>query len=352
MNSTPRYQDDEMVEAARRSVAAAEEASQAAETDPATPEAVRKLTLRVVQEAMAVLVFAESSPRNRRRQSVGEFTSLLGEELKEAAEESFNEGKRYAERTLRQAKSLIEDHFQIDEAFRMLGPLRQDSNLARDVHDWFNLVALVPVIILNFSNWSCSDLRTVCGILGGVSVTEIWHGEAFLLFWWTTLAYFVLDILWMLILPQCVKSPKVILQHHFATIGYIIVPYIRPRYGYLMGSCMIVEVNTWFLIARRSFNKKGDKMFQPGVPLLKSLRLLAVSSCFYMSWFAIRLFFYPYLLIVIVQEWLKLSNEIGSLINIMTITPFMQLIFIFLNIKWTIDLIRSKLKGRGPGKGL
>ena len=41
------------------------------------------------------------------------------------------------------------------EAFRMLGPLRQDSNLARDMHDWFNLLALLPVIYLNLRNWCC-----------------------------------------------------------------------------------------------------------------------------------------------------------------------------------------------------
>jgi len=270
--------------------------------------------------------------------------------VKEAAEESVQEGIKYAERTIRKAKSLVEDHFQIDEAFRMLGPLRQDSNLARDMHDWFNLVALVPVIVLNLRNWSCSQ-GAFCGLLSS-ALPSLWHGEVFIAFWWITFMYFVIDVMWMIVLPGCVRSPKVIIQHHVATIGYIMIPYLRPQYGWLMGACMLVEVNTWFLIARRSFNKNGDKPFTTGVALQKSVRLLLVSLCFYVSWFVIRLGFYPYLLVVIVLEWYKYSVQVGTPVNIIAITPIMQCIFIFLNIKWTTDLIRSKLKGRGASKGL
>mmetsp|Transcript_44808 Transcript_44808/g.100628 ORF Transcript_44808/g.100628 Transcript_44808/m.100628 type:complete len:370 (-) Transcript_44808:109-1218(-) len=343
----------ELMDAVRRAVDAAEQAQQAAELDPQTPQAVRALTARVLEESQSILSRVSASPRAmKKRQSLREFTTLLGEEVKEAAEESMAEGMEYAERSLRKAKSIIEDHFHVDEAFRMLGPLRQDSNLARDVHDWFNLLALLPVIFLNFGNWRCMS-TPVCGVLTGeYAITKVWHGESFQIFWWTTFAYFVIDVLFVLLLPQCVRSPKVIVQHHVATIGYIFIPKLRPEYGWLMGACMIVEVNTWFLIARRSFNKNGDKMFSRGVTLVKSLRLLLVSSFFYVSWFVIRLGFYPYLLVVILGEWYAESKRIGSPFNLIAITPVMQCIFIFLNIKWTIDLIRSKLKGRGTSKGL
>mmetsp|Transcript_93246 Transcript_93246/g.241002 ORF Transcript_93246/g.241002 Transcript_93246/m.241002 type:complete len:368 (-) Transcript_93246:50-1153(-) len=349
--------DGYFLDAARRAVSAAEEANQAAADDPLTSQKVKDLTARVLEEAQQCLGAIVASPRRktsgkRERQTIAEFTTLLGEEVKEAAEESVQEGIKYAERTLRQAKSLIEDHFQIDEAFRMLGPLQQDSNLARDVHDWFNLVALLPVIAFNFTNWSCRTVA-MCGLFSGrFSLPALWHGETFLMFWWTTLAYFIVDIVFVLLLPHCVRSPKVIMQHHFATIGYIMVPKLRPQYGWLMGACMVVEVNTWFLIARRSFNKKGDKMFMNGVCLSKSLRLLVVSSCFYVTWFVIRLGFYPYLMLVIIKEWWQYSEQVGTPINLIMITPIMQLIFIFLNIKWTVDLIRSKVKGGGIKKGL
>lgn len=343
----------DVVGAARRAVRAAIEAREAAEADPTTSDTVRHLTLRVQQESQAVLDAVESSPRGSltQRQSFAEFTTLLGAEVKEAAEESVQEGIKYAERSWLKAKSLIEDHFHVDEAFRMLGPLHQDPNLARDVHDWFNLVALLPVVVLNFFNWRCHSTASFCGF-GIYSVPDLWHGEAFQIFWWVTFAYFVTDVLFVVLVPGCVRSPGVIVKHHVATLGYIFVPKLRPQYGWLMGACMIVEVNTWFLIARRSFNKKGDKMFMPGVSLVKSLRLCVVSSCFYISWFVIRLGVYPYLLVVIIREWWKETQRVGTPLNLIAITPVMQCIFIFLNVKWTLDLIRSKMKGRGPGKGL
>mmetsp|Transcript_15887 Transcript_15887/g.43532 ORF Transcript_15887/g.43532 Transcript_15887/m.43532 type:complete len:350 (+) Transcript_15887:55-1104(+) len=340
------------VSAARRAVAAAEEAFEAATSDPQTPSSVYTLTKKAVEESRALLSVVESSPRtSRQRQSFAEFTTLLSEEVVEAGAEKLIEAKRNAERTMRKAKSLIEDHFHIDEAFRMLGPLSQDSNLARDVHDWFNLIALLPVIIFDCINWGCAPGQ-FCGLFTPPYVTNLWHGEAFQAFWWTTFSYFVIDLGWMFLLPNCVRSPGVIVKHHVATLGYICVPYLRPEYGWLMGACMIVEVNTWFLIARRSFNKKGDKPFTTGVPLSKSLRLLIVSTCFYVTWFVIRLFIYPVLLLVILNEWWKYSVRVGTPLNLIAITPIMQCVFIFLNIKWTIDLIRSKLKSKGPTKGL
>mmetsp|Transcript_19368 Transcript_19368/g.56223 ORF Transcript_19368/g.56223 Transcript_19368/m.56223 type:complete len:353 (-) Transcript_19368:78-1136(-) len=350
----PPADESDVREAARRAVVAAEEANKAAQADPKTPPAVRSLTTRALQESREVLAMASASPRAwKKRQPFLEFTTMLGEEVKEAAEDTVHEGMVYAERTLRKARSMIEDHFHVDEAFRMLGPLRQDSNLARDVHDWFNLVALLPVIVFNIGNWRCGSLSPFCGVpVGTHSLTELWHGEAFLIFWWTTVAYFVVDVLFVLLLPHCVRSPKVIVQHHVATLGYIMVPKLRPEYGWIMGACMSVEVNTWFLIARRSFNKNGDKMFTRGVPLVKSLRLILVSTSFYVSWFVIRLGFYPYLLVVILGEWYSESRRVGTPLNIIAITPVMQCIFIFLNIKWTIDLFRSKMKGRGNSKGL
>mmetsp|Transcript_68818 Transcript_68818/g.108513 ORF Transcript_68818/g.108513 Transcript_68818/m.108513 type:complete len:353 (+) Transcript_68818:62-1120(+) len=344
--------DHKLVSAARRAVAAAMEANEAAHADDLTPTAVKGPLERVLQESNAVLEAAETS--SRRRQTFAEFTTLLGEEIQEAAEESMSEATKAAERTLRQAKSLIEDHFHIDEAFRMLGPIRQDSNLARDMHDWFNLVALLPVIYLNLRNWCCVtfSVSLLKNTILEKSVVGMWHGEVFQEFWWTTLAYFILDILWVLLLPDCVKSPGVILKHHLATVGYIFIPKLRPEHGWLMGACMIVEVNTWFLIARRALNKRGDRMFTTGVTFWKSIRTATISGCFYLSWFVIRLVIYPYLLIVITREWIKESNRVGTPLNLIAITPVMQCVFIFLNMKWTVDLIRSKLKGRGASKGL
>lgn len=237
------------------------------------------------------------------------------------------------------------------QAYRMLGPVHRDPNLARDVHDVFNLIALLPVIWFNLQNWTATLFIGRSNLLN-TDLPDLWHGEAFHLFWWLTFGYFVADALFLLLVPQCVKSPRMIMCHHIGTIVYICVPKLRPEYGWLMGACMIVEVNTWFLVARRYFNKNGSKAFTRGVPLTESCRLLLVSSCFYVTWFAIRLFFYPYLFYVIVGEWLKYSWRVGRYINVIAPTPVIQAVLIYLNVKWSIDLLRSKLKGRGTAKGL
>merc|ERR1719330_2276917 len=240
-----------------------------------------------------------------------------------AVEEYKEEGVRYAERSLRKAWSRIEEHFLIDEAFRMLGPLVHDSNLARDVHDWYNLVALLPVIVLTFLNFSCPGMDPYfCGVPSGVvTLPGLWTGEHWDAFWWTTFLY-------------------------------IMVPKTQPKFAWLMGCCMTVEVNTWFLIARRAFNKLGEKPFSAGVSLRTSLRLAIVSVSFYVSWFAIRIFFYPYLFVAIVQAWYQYWGETGTPLNFLLVCPFIQGVLICMNFKWTVDLIRSKLKGRCKAKGL
>eukprot|EP00928_Gymnodinium_smaydae_P048116 TRINITY_DN32151_c0_g1_i1.p1 TRINITY_DN32151_c0_g1~~TRINITY_DN32151_c0_g1_i1.p1 ORF type:complete len:407 (+),score=76.96 TRINITY_DN32151_c0_g1_i1:73-1221(+) len=355
---------EDLLESARRALAAAEAAHKAASVDAPTPAvAVSVATRKAVEELCSLVDALQQSPsgmyKRKQRQSFSDFATLLGEEMKEAAEEQVVEVKRKAERTLRKAKSLIEDHFHIDEAFRMLGPLAQDDNRARDVHDWFNLVALLPVIFFDVINWGCPDGSCASLFSGNMlaNFPRFWHGQAFETFWWTTFAYFVLDLGWMVLLPNCVRSPDVIIKHHVATIGYIFIPKLRPRYAWLMGACMIVEVNTWFLIARRSFNKLGDKPFAVGVTHAKSLRLLVVSSFFYLTWLLIRLVIYPFLLCVIIREWYLYSIEVGTPLNLIALCPALQCVFIFLNVKWTIDLVRSKLKSRpdgksGPAKGL
>ena len=261
-------------------------------------------------------------------------------------------------RPLRDARSLVEDHFLIDEAFRLLGPLHHDVNFARDAHDWFNLIALVPVIFLNAANWSGELLRDPLGATffntGGVA--SLWHGRHHSAFVYLTAGYFIADLMWMIILPKCVSSPGTIVKHHVVTLVYVaVVPWRFPEYGWCMGSCMAVELNTWFLIARRVFNKAGDHAwFSIGVrvPCIKSVRIKLISILFYVTWFTIRCALYPYLMYDFTLMYLERTKFTGTYFNVLAIAPLFQSIFVYLNAKWTIDLVRSKLKGNGPSKGL
>merc|ERR1719375_1410204 len=220
-------------------------------------------------------------------------------------------------------KSLVEDHFEIDyRNFSLLGPLRQDDNLSRDVHDWFNIVVLLPLCGLNFANWSISAAGIQEVWAGAASVPSLWSGHHFEAFFWATVAYFVADALWVAVVPNCVRSPSVILKHHSLTLVYMTIPFFYQEYSWLMGACMSVEVNTWFLIARRVFNKRGQVAFTFTASLPGgTVQVKVISVCFYLTWIVIRLMIYPVLFFATWHQYTERWSRVGSPLNAITIAP-------------------------------
>lgn len=250
---------------------------------------------------------------------------------------------------------MIEDHFSIDdEKFALLGPKSYDENFQRDIHDWYNIVSLIPLNILNGMNWSWP--KTLGVVTGSVAVPDFWNGNYFEMFFWTTFSYFVVDVLWVIIMPICVKSPGVIMQHHVSTLLYLMIPRFYPEYGWLMGACMCVEVNTWLIIARRVFNKSGKVAFTLNAQIAGgSMEIKLISVAFYITWILIRLVIYPALFVVVCLQYKERSERVGSYINVLMVAPFLQLIFCGLNFKWSYDLLLSKMRSTGKGgtsKGL
>lgn len=214
---------------------------------------------------------------------------------------------------------------------------------AVSTHDLFNLVALVPLIVLNGLNWDYDILLN--GDLRGA-----WTGHHLKLFFLYTLAYFVVDMIWVLKVPNCVKSPGTILKHHIITLVYLLVPVYSPRQWWCMGSCLSVEVNTWFLIARRYFNKQGFAVWVLNLPLSFSFRIKVISVMFYITWVLLRCILYPVLMYVFTLDYLDRWEEVGSPVNILVISVFFQFLFNLLNFKWTVDLILSKINAWKNGK--
>lgn len=234
--------------------------------------------------------------------------------------------------------SLVTEHYNIDADFKMRPDpmLHHDKNVARDLHDIFNLVYLIPVVVMNLANWKLKV---------STNIPEMWHGDYFMEFWWTTASYFVFDVIFVLASPNCVRSPEVIAKHHVVTLGYMCLSLWFRGYEWIVGSCLIVEINTWLLIARRFFNRAGDKpFFSIGVPFTKSLRIKLISVGFYLTWFFIRIILYPALLLPVCQAYATTSEIRGTYVNALAVAPVFHLVFIFLNFKWTVDLVRSKLK--------
>jgi hypothetical protein len=221
------------------------------------------------------------------------------------------------------------------------GAPRYEPDWDRDVHDFFNLVALVPIVGLNVLNWNADKLWKV--VKGTGSIRQAWTGDWFELFFAVTFLYFLVDLIWILRVPKCVKSPLTILQHHVCTLLYLYIPYAVKDYRWCMGACMSVEVNTYFLIARRVFNQQG---FEPWVIDLSffSIRIKLISILFYATWIPIRCMLYPYLLIPFYQLWLEYSTKVHTKFNLVLFCLPLHSMFCALNAKWTFDLLVSKLR--------
>lgn len=237
---------------------------------------------------------------------------------------------------------LVEDHYRIDPNDKKLLPglLINDDDWARDLHDFWNLITLVPVVVLNIINWNWDILLDSSS---KKTLQQAWTGEWFPLFFAITVGYFVADLIWVVIVPHCVKSPGVIIQHHVATLFYLIIPYRFPEEtGWLMGACLCVEANTWLLIARRVFNKQG---FGPWVINFSffSIRIKLISILFYVTWIYIRCFIYPSILKILWGLWLTLWEKTGNMFyQRYALALFLHCVFCVLNFKWTYDLFMGQ----------
>ena len=83
-------------------------------------------------------------------------------------------------------------------------------------------------------------------------------------------AYIAFDGLWIALMPQIVKAPRVLLAHHMATLVLLWHPLTYTSHKHFISWMTIVELNTFFLILRRHWTH----------PLIE--------LCFKVTWVAIR----------------------------------------------------------------
>ena len=77
------------------------------------------------------------------------------------------------------------------------------------------------------------------------SLGDAWTGDYYYAFFYATALYFIVDFIWVLTVPHCVRSPSVILQHHAATLLYIWIPNQIPHVRW----CMVrIAYNFFFAI--------------------------------------------------------------------------------------------------------
>ena len=177
------------------------------------------------------------------------------------------------------------------------------------VHDLFNLISLVVIIIADVrylyaaTNWDhlgTSDLGK-----GYVDLANILLSLFF--------AYIIIDTVWIVVVPSCVlSSPIALIVHHFLTFLFLLVPYFVPQFHWHGAISIFVEINVFFLVFRRQFAQ--------GSMIHKILDFF-----FQLTWFSFRLVVFPFLLVFYSLEYMRYSRELGGIwLNIVVIAPVLQ----------------------------
>jgi len=203
-----------------------------------------------------------------------------------------------------------------------------EADIARDHHDYFNIAALAIVVFTCCLNYDFPSLS--------------YNGDYFYTMWAATLAYFFLDLTWVSLVPICVKSPGVIIKHHIVAMIYLSAPIYFPRYRWLMGSILSVELNTWFLICRRLVYRSN--YCPSGYTKVSPIITATVSTFFYITWLAIRCYLYPRVLVIFFQLWIEEVNKTGKYFYWELLFIPAHVVLCILNLKWTYDLFKPIVK--------
>lgn len=145
-------------------------------------------------------------------------------------------------------------------------------------------------------------------------------------------AYLLIDTIWVIWIPQSVASPKTILIHHIITMFGWFLPIIFGMH--LAEWCavgLLVEINTWLLIARRNFR-----------------HISILTPLFFVSWVLFRLIYYPFkgyqfIKLVAVKYAENGYVDMGSVSYIILWGGLT-----FLNFKWSYDLVRKNFSKGKP----
>jgi hypothetical protein len=225
---------------------------------------------------------------------------------------------------------------------REWGPKKPDH--ARFWHDVFNLI-LLPVLVVITINALTEYWRD--------RTEKVWHYATIIAFE----VYFVVDGLWIAVVPHCVKSARVVLTHHVLATFFVYVIAMKTEQSVFIEHRealywnLLVEVNTWFLLARRTF-KSGQ---------------LIIATCFYVSWLYFRVFIQAWVIwrvglpsmlrhcfkkldtdqsgTITLAEFGQQWNLIAAMPYYAFVCPLMQGVFLTLNLKWTYDLFQNVVRG-------
>lgn len=190
--------------------------------------------------------------------------------------------------------------------------------IAHKRHDQFNLLSIPIIIVANVSYLYCFWLHK------GSADESI--DFLFMIMFWAFILYMFIDILWLLYSPNCVASPILIILHHLVSIAGWLTPAFDVRIRPWTAVAVSVEINTFFLIARRNFPPH-----------------MLLDSAFLVSWVVLRCGVYPFLVVGYYRQFSEFIHPANGL-NVYSISFICVLLLTVLNLKWTVDLIRHSRK--------
>ena len=154
---------------------------------------------------------------------------------------------------------------------------------------------------------------------------------AWLSTWWIFNTYMIVDTLWVCLHPGCVVSPKIIILHHIvALIGWQSVSF-WSGWEFYLSSALCVEVNTFFLIAKRLPH------FQSWSSVLNTVDNI--------TWVITRLILFPIVSYNAFYVYLYLSEiKYGTFWHHGLTNAATGVLLVLLYLKWTGDKIHINLR--------
>ena len=174
----------------------------------------------------------------------------------------------------------------------------------------------------DFANLFCLPIISIMDIL------YILFSDGDDLFFWvlyiTFFAYLILDIIWILVKPNSVGSPVFVLIHHLICAIAWPLQLLEPKFSYWISLALLVEINTFFITARRYYHK-----------------YIILDIFFWITWILFRLIMYPYIIYNFISIYQNYSILKETNINVALIPLFVFIFLTCLNFKWTFDLIKK-----------
>jgi len=214
------------------------------------------------------------------------------------------------------------------------GEANKLNPLQNKYHDYYNIVALPIVCISNVAHlYSCAYAKPDPDPLTFFSLTRMSESITFDIVWWCFLLYILIDTIWITLYPHCVVAPNPILIHHFLLILGWLVIFDWPGYEFYMSASLLVEINTFFLIAKRQISCK----YNPNL-----FKLFYYFD--HISWCIIRVIGMPCMNYNGYCIWRYLSDDRGNFLNSGMYVFLAGCLITYQNLMWTRDKYLKKSK--------